>query len=259
MVLDIYQVDAFANQLFEGNPAMVVSLNSWISDDLMQNIASENNLSETAFYVRSGKEFDIRWFTPALEVDLCGHATLAAAFVVFDRKENSKNRVVFNSRSGVLKVEKTEKGFVLDFPITMPEHTDFPEWIEAVGGKPIGAYKCEDDFLLIYESEQDVKNLNPDYMALKQVPLRGVICSSKGDKHDFVSRFFAPASGINEDPVTGSSHTKLAPYWARILRKETLFAKQISQRGGELKCDLMGKRVKLTGQAKLFLKGCIYL
>lgn len=259
MKLDIYQVDAFTSDLFKGNPAAVVPLDSWISDDVMQNIAAENNLSETAFYVRNNEGFEIRWFTPTIEVDLCGHATLAASFVVFERKEVAGNEVVFNSKSGALKVDKTAEGLELDFPATVPVIAELPSWIKDVGGNPIEAYSCEDDFLLIYDSEEAIRNLTPNFTALKQVPVRGIICSSKSERYDFVSRFFAPGAGIDEDPVTGSAHTKLVPYWAEVLKKEKLLAKQISKRGGELKCNLQGDRVKLSGEAKLFLKGEIYI
>ena len=259
MKLDIYQVDAFTSDLFKGNPAAVVPLDSWISDDVMQNIAAENNLSETAFYVRNNEGFEIRWFTPTIEVDLCGHATLATSFVVFERKEVAGNQVVFNSKSGALKIDKTADGLELDFPATVPVIAELPSWIKDVGGNPIEAYSCEDDFLLIYDSEEAIRNLTPNFTALKQVPVRGIICSSKSERCDFVSRFFAPGAGIDEDPVTGSAHTKLVPYWAEVLKKEKLLAKQISKRGGELKCNLLGDRVKLSGEAKLFLKGEIYI
>ncbi len=259
MKLDIYQIDAFTNQLFKGNPAAVVPLDSWISDDVMQNIAAENNLSETAFYVRNVEGFEIRWFTPAVEVDLCGHATLAAAFVVFERGDVMKNQVVFSSKSGVLKVDKTADGLALDFPITVPVVSELPKWVKYVGGNPIEAYSCEDDFLLIYKSEEEIRTLSPNFTALKQVPVRGVICSARSEQYDFVSRFFGPAAGINEDPVTGSAHTKLVPYWAGVLKKEKLFAKQISKRGGELKCSLIGDRVQIKGNAQLFLVGQIYV
>ena len=259
MKLDIYQVDAFTSDLFKGNPAAVVPLDSWISDDVMQNIAAENNLSETAFYVRNNEGFEIRWFTPTIEVDLCGHATLATSFVVFERKEVAGNQVVFNSKSGALKIDKTADGLELDFPATVPVIAELPSWIKDVGGNPIEAYSCEDDFLLIYDSEEAIRNLTPNFTALKQVPVRGIICSSKSERCDFVSRFFAPGAGIDEDPVTGSAHTKLVPYWAKLLKKEKLLAKQISKRGGELKCNLQGDRVKLSGEAKLFLKGEIYI
>ena len=259
MKLDIYQVDAFTNHLFKGNPAAVVPLDSWVSDDVMQDIAAENNLSETAFYVRNDEDFEIRWFTPTVEVNLCGHATLATAFVVFEREEVMGNHIVFNSKSGALKVDKTAEGLELDFPATVPVIAELPSWIKDVGGNPIEAYSCEDDFLLIYDSEEAIRNLTPNFTALKQVPVRGIICSSKSERYDFVSRFFAPGAGIDEDPVTGSAHTKLVPYWAEVLKKEKLLAKQISKRGGELKCNLQGDRVKLSGEAKLFLKGEIYI
>ena len=259
MKLDIYQVDAFTSELFKGNPAMVIPLKEWLSDDLMQDIAAENNLSETAFYICNGQDFEIRWFTPTLEVNLCGHATLATAFVVFKREEVLGNRIIFNSKSGPLKVDKMEDGLTLDFPITVPVAVEVPKWVKDVGGYPIEAYTCEDDVLLIYKSEEEIRKLNPNFSALKQVPVRGVICSARTKKYDFVSRFFGPRAGINEDPVTGSAHTKLVPYWSRVLKKDKLFAKQISKRGGELKCQLIGDRVRLTGESRLFLVGEIYV
>lgn len=259
MNLEIYQVDAFASELFKGNPAMVVPLKEWLSEEVMQDIAAENNLSETAFYVSEGNGFYIRWFTPTLEVKLCGHATLATAFVIFDRGEVIGDEINFNCKSGELQVTRSEKGLTLDFPITESVEIGMPEWSKFVGGSPISAHKCDDDFLLIYNSQKEVLALDPDFSRLKKTKSRGIMCSSKGEHHDFVSRFFAPAAGIDEDPVTGSAHTKLVPYWAKELGKTKLSAKQISKRGGELNCELIDDRVKLAGEGKLYLKGEIFI
>ncbi|MBI34741.1 MAG: isomerase [Flavobacteriales bacterium] len=259
MKLDIYQVDAFTSELFKGNPAAVVPLPYWINDDLMLNIAAENNLSETAFYVCKNEEFEIRWFTPTVEVKLCGHATLAAAFVIFEKEGFKNDQIVFNSKSGVLTVNKSIDGLALDFPIINPELIEIPEWISFIGGDPKEAYLCGDDYLFIYDSEKNVRELKPSFSALKEVKARGFICSSKSNSCDFVSRFFAPRAGINEDPVTGSAHTKLVPYWAGIYKKNNFFARQISVRGGELKCILTGDRVKIQGAVRLYMKGELYL
>lgn len=259
MKLEIYQVDAFANELFKGNPAMVVPLKDWLSDELMQNIAAENNLSETAFYVAEGDGFYIRWFTPTTEVKLCGHATLATAYVIYERGEVEGGLINFNCKSGLLKVEKNEEELTLDFPITTPFEIEFPQWTKHIGGNPISAHNCEDDYLLIYETEQEVLDLTPKLSELKNTKTRGIMCSSRSEEYDFVSRFFAPAAGIDEDPVTGSAHTKLVPYWAKVLGKKNLSAKQVSKRGGELNCVLEGERVKLSGKGKLYLKGYIFV
>ena len=259
MKLDIYQIDAFANELFKGNPAMVIPLKEWISEELMQEIAAENNLSETAFYVPEGDGFYIRWFTPTIEVNLCGHATLATAFVIFDREEVSGDLIKFDCKSGPLKVERSQDGLTLDFPITESSEIEIPDWVKNIGGNPISAHNCGDDYLLIYENEQEVLDLAPNFLELGKTKTRGIMCSSQSKQYDFVSRFFAPAAGINEDPVTGSAHTKLVPYWAKVLGKTKLKAKQISKRGGELNCELIGDRVKLSGEGKLYLKGEIFL
>lgn len=259
MELDIYQVDAFTDQVFKGNPAMVVPLEEWLPDNIMQEIAAENNLSETAFYVPEENGFYIRWFTPITEVKLCGHATLAASKVIFLRKEVSGERISFNCKSGLLTIEKSGELITMDFPATFSVEVDKPSWVKNVGGNPKSVYSSGDDLLLIYNSESEILKLSPNFNELAKTKTRGVICTAKGEEFDFVSRFFAPAAGINEDPVTGSAHTKLMPYWVKELGKQSLVAKQVSKREGILYCNLDGDRVKISGKGKLFLKGKIFI
>ena len=258
MELPIYQVDAFASAAFRGNPAAVCPLEQWLPAESLQNIASENNLSETAFYVRRGERYDLRWFTPAVEVDLCGHATLAAASVILEvRREIPGPRVVFDSRSGELAVERRENLYALDFPSQPPQETKGHPLLEAgLGAKPIQVLAAA-DYFCVFESEEQVLALKPDMRALAGIDLRGVIATAPGRNCDFVSRFFAPGKGIPEDPVTGSSHTALIPYWAERLGKSELFARQISRRGGELWCQHRGERVSIAGGAVQYLQGHI--
>lgn len=260
MQLPIYQVDAFTDKLFGGNPAAVVPLKTWLSDELMQKIAFENNLSETAFFVPNQTGFDIRWFTPTVEVNLCGHATLATSFVIFNVLKYNKDIILFGSKSGILKVKKEDKWLELDFPAQETHTAKAPEGlIESIGKKPKEIYRAADDYMLVYGSEKEIVDLKPDFGVLKNIQARGIIVTAKAKskKIDFVSRFFGPASGIDEDPVTGSAHTKLVPYWAKILSKTELTAEQISNRRGFLKCKLAGDRVLMAGKGKLFLKGKI--
>jgi PhzF family phenazine biosynthesis protein len=262
MQLPIYQVDAFTDKLFGGNPAAVVPLKAWLSDDLMQKIAFENNLSETAFFIPTDNGFSIRWFTPTIEVNLCGHATLATAFVVFNILKFKQETILFESKSGILKVKKQGNWLELDFPAQEILLAEAPEGLlEGIGKKPLEIYRAVDDFLLIYKSQKDIEEITPDFSTLKRVQARGIIVSAKAKskKIDFVSRFFGPGSGIDEDPVTGSAHTKLVPYWANILGKTELSAEQISARKGFLKCQLVGDRVLMAGKGKLFLKGKIFV
>jgi PhzF family phenazine biosynthesis protein len=259
MRLEIYQIDAFTSDLFKGNPAMVVPLKEWLPDNLMQDIAAENNLSETAFYVPEGDGFYIRWFTPTVEVELCGHATLATAFVIKHREEVEGGLIRFKCKSGALLVEANGAEFTLDFPITLSVEIDIPEWASFIGEGIVSAHKCGKDYLFVFNNEQEILELKPNFSELKKIKSRGLIVTAKGEKFDFVSRFFAPAAGIDEDPVTGSAHTKLTPYWSTVLGKSILTAKQISQRGGELSCELIGDRVKILGRGVLFLKGEIYI
>jgi PhzF family phenazine biosynthesis protein len=262
MTLPIYQVDAFTDKLFGGNPAAIVPLKEWLLDDLMQKIASENNLSETAFYVKNEDHFNIRWFTPAYEVNLCGHATLASAFVIFNLEKYASETIHFDSKSGILKVTKDGNWLTLDFPVQKTAPAKAPEGLlEGMKIKPIEIYRAVDDFLLVYKSHKDIEDLSPDFGLLKKVSARGIIATSKAKskRFDFVSRFFCPSAGINEDPVTGSAHTKLVPYWAEKLGKTSFIAEQISSRKGYLKCELKGDRVLMSGKGKLFLKGKIFV
>ncbi len=259
----LYQLDAFTDQLFAGNPAAVCPLTEWLPDSTMQQIAAENNLAETAFYVYNVEtnRYHIRWFTPLLEVDLCGHATLATAYVIFNLESftSDADQILFDSRSGELSVCRQEDGWlILNFPadtfqkaIVQP-----PALMAGFGQKPLEIYKGKTDYLLVYGSQEDVENLAPDFRELVTLPARGVIVTAKGTDVDFVSRFFAPQVGIDEDPVTGSAHTTLVPYWAEKLGKNELTARQISKRGGYLRCKLNANgRVDIAGQVKLYLTG----
>ncbi len=257
----IYQVDAFTDKIFGGNPAAVCPLNKWLSDDLLQKIAMENNLAETAFYVKKENEYQIRWFTPTVEVDLCGHATLAAAFVLFNYENHASNEIDFHSsRSGALKVSKQGDYLTLNFPTDVYEAIDlFPELTAGFDLQAIEALKGKTDYVLVFENENQIKNIKIDLEKISKLKGRGIIITSKGEQVDFVSRFFAPQSGINEDPVTGSAHTTLTPYWAKKLNKNELTAIQLSERKGFLKCKYLNERVEISGKAVLYLVGEIYL
>ncbi len=255
-----YQVDAFAEKLFTGNPAVVCPLGSWLSDDQMQSIAMENNLAETAFYVKEKEGLRIRWFTPTVEVDLCGHATLATAYVLFFHENYSDDKIVFNSRSGPLTVAKSGELLTLNFPVDVfKEVSAIPELEEGLAAKPQKTFKGKTDYLLVFEKEETIRKMNPDFKKIAQVQARGIIVTAKGDTLDFVSRFFGPQSGGDEDAVTGSAHTTLTPYWASVLNKTEFQAAQLSARGGRLHCKLIGDRVAISGQGKLFSTGLIYL
>jgi PhzF family phenazine biosynthesis protein len=259
MKIPCFIVDAFAGEVFRGNPAAVCPLTVWLPDAVLQNIAAENNLSETAFTVPRGDEFEIRWFTPTIEVDLCGHATLAAAFVLFTERKFTGVEIRFHSRSGVLKVTRGGEILTLDFPARPPQACALPEaLIRGLGKVPAQVLKSR-DYLAVLDSAAEVRALSPDFAVLKTLDCVGIIATAKGDDCDFVSRFFAPAAGINEDPVTGSAHCTLIPYWAQRLGKNKLFARQISHRGGELFCELAGDRVRIGGKAVLYLCGEIIL
>ena len=259
MELNIYKVDAFADQPFSGNPAAVVPLETWLPDEVMQNIALENNLSETAFFIPDGEGFHIRWFTPGAEVKLCGHATLASAHVLFEHLNYTPKEIHFNSLSGILKVKKENEILVLDFPASPISEIEIPENLEvAFNILPEKCFRGRDDLMLIYNNEQDIHNLNPDFQKILASKTRGVIATASSVEFDFISRFFAPSVGINEDPVTGSAHTMLIPYWSEKLGKSEMIAKQISQRGGILFCKLVGDRVEIGGRTSTFLTGKIY-
>ncbi|MBX2872383.1 MAG: PhzF family phenazine biosynthesis protein [Saprospiraceae bacterium] len=260
MQLQLFQVDAFAGKAFEGNPAAVCPLEAWLPTEIMQSIALENNLSETAFFVPNTKGFEIRWFTPAIEVDLCGHATLASAHVLFHHLGYQDALISFDSRSGLLEVERVESGYTMDFPTDIIEEQSVDNLHKAVlGVKPLEAWSGKDDLMLVLGTETDVLNLKPDFQQMKQIPTRGVIATAPGDKADFISRCFFPNAGIDEDPVTGSAHTTLIPYWSEKLGKKSLKAKQVSDRGGNLICQMLGNRVKITGTCVTYLEGTIQL
>jgi len=259
----MYQVDAFTDKLFSGNPAAVCILDKWLSDNVMQSIGNENNLAETAFLVPKGKDFEIRWFTPTMEVDLCGHATLASAFVLYNLLDYRGSLIRFHSpRSGLLSVSKHEDLFLLDFPTDTMEKI-FGAQIEiiekCIGVKPIELYKGNTDYIAVVDSEHSVLTLRPDFEKIALIDARGLAVTAKGEHVDFVSRFFAPQSGINEDPVTGSAHTSLLPVWSKKLGKTRLTANQLSTRGGQLYCEFKNDRCLIGGKARLYLTGEIII
>jgi PhzF family phenazine biosynthesis protein len=257
MNLKIYQVDAFSENVFKGNPAAVCPLtDKWLDDAVMQNIAAENNLAETAFYIKKDGKYHIRWFTPITEVDLCGHATLASAFVLFNQENYPAENIHFHSRSGILSVRKDGGYLTMDFPtdtITKTEVTD--ELIAGFDIIPDEAYKGKTDYMLIFKNENQIRNIGYDLTKISRIRARGIIITAKGDDVDFVARFFAPRSGINEDPVTGSAYTTLVPYWTRILIKKELRAIQLSRRTGFVKCKYLGERTEISGKAVLYMTG----
>ena len=262
MNLQIFQVDAFTSKPFGGNPAAVVPLAEWLPDETMLKIAAENNLSETAFFVKNGDRYDIRWFTPTVEVNLCGHATLASAYVIFELLKLEESLVKFHSHhSGKLSVEKKDGLMVLDFPAyPVNEIEPVPAIADAIGKMPLKTWETQGNMVMLrLASESDIRALDPDMSALTKIPFDEVIVTAPGDDADFVSRMFAPRIGIPEDPVTGAIHCSLIPYWAEQLTKDKLFARQVSARGGELFCELAGERVKIGGNATLFLKGEIFV
>ena len=257
--LPIYQVDAFTTELFSGNPAAVCVLTDPASDEVMQAIASENNLSETAFINISVQPFSIRWFTPLMEVDLCGHATLAAARILFDDYlPPQAHEISFGSRSGILSAIKRDDLILLDFPVDIPTKIKSISTIQnGLGVNPVSILRGKEDLLAVFETESTIASIVPDYSILSRLDSRGLIITAPGATSDFVSRFFAPQSGINEDPVTGSAHTVLTPYWANILDKQTLTSRQLSDRGGTLYCELLGQRVLIGGATRRYMKGSI--
>ena len=261
MELTIYQVDAFTDQLFGGNPAAVVPLKKWLPDDLMQKIASENNLSETAFYLSSRDEFEIRWFTPTAEVDLCGHATLAAAHILFDEKNYSQKTIVFHSKSGILRVEKLNNLYTMDFPSDKIHQVTTPvEITKGLNITPKETFRGKDDYMVVIDSEIELNSLRPDFRMLSLLEnVRGVIVTAPGSEVDFVSRCFYPNYGINEDPATGSAHTTMTPYWSQKLNKIDMTALQSSPRKGTFRCKYQHDRVLISGQAVTYLKGTLLL
>ena len=258
MQVKLYQIDAFTDKVFGGNPAAVCPLDSWLPESTMQQIAMENNLAETAFFVRNQDRFDIRWFTPEVEVDLCGHATLATAYVIFQLQNFAGSVLEFNSRSGLLSVTRNGDFLTLNFPVDTPLRATAPEGLIAgMGLQPAEIHKGKTDYMLVYSTPEEIESLNPDFGKLARISARGIIATAPGHDVDFVSRFFAPQSGISEDPVTGSAHTTLTPYWAARLGRTVLSAIQLSKRRGTLQCRLAGDRVEITGQARAYMSGCI--
>lgn len=252
MKFSYFQIDAFTEVLFAGNPAGVVILKDWLSDKLMQKIARENNFSETAFVINRGTStFGLRWFTPTAEVELCGHATLAAAKVIFDHYDSEASKLTFNTKhAGELKATREDGYIALNFPADKLKEVQAPkELIEALGTAPQESLKGRSDYLLVFANQEELQQITPNFHALSKIDTRGIICTACGTEVDFVSRFFAPRIGVNEDPVTGSAHTTLAAYWSeRLLRKE-LTGRQLSERGGKVKCRLDGDCVYLLGKA----------
>ena len=261
MELTIYQVDAFTDKLFKGNPAAVVPLDGWIDETLMQNIALENNLSETVFFVKSNDVYEIRWFTPTVEVDICGHATLASAFVLFNLLGYSSNKIIFHShRSGELVVTKEGDLLTLNFPTDeIHEVTITNEIKSCFKDSPLKVFRGRNDYMIVFSTEDEVRKMIPNFNNISLIDARGVIVTAKGDEVDFVSRFFGPQSGVDEDPVTGSAHTTLIPYWKDVLGKDEMDALQVSARGGKLSCRYLGERIEISGTGKLYMKGTIFV
>ena len=262
MQIPIYQIDAFADGVFGGNPAAICPLEEWLGDDAMQAIAAENNLSETAFFVphtdKADGDYDLRWFTPACEVDLCGHATLATSHLIFTRLFPEKDRVRFSTRSGTLEISRNGDLITMDFPSLPPEPCAAPDGlVAALGSEPAELLAVKWKYMAVFEDESMVRKISPDMQGLSALDKTGVSVTAPGRDYDFVSRFFAPKAGIPEDPVTGSAHCTLTPYWAGRLDKTRLRARQVSPRGGDVECELVGDRVRLSGRAAFYLEGTI--
>lgn len=260
MNISVYQVDAFANRVFEGNPAAICPLEKWLPEHTMQALAAENNLSETAFFVPAEDGFELRWFTPATEVDLCGHATLAAAHVLFEELDFQGEEIRFSTKSGPLSVIRSGKSgelLSMDFPAQAPLPIDLPtQIVQAFHATPEDCLKFA-DIIAVFPSEDLVRKADPDMELLAQLDCRGIIITAESKEYDFIARWFGPRTGIKEDPVTGSAFTQLVPYWAKRLGKINFRAKQVSERGGELSCELAGERVIISGKAVLFMHGVI--
>ena len=261
MTIPIYQADAFTDKLFGGNPAAICPLDKWLPDEIMQKIAVENNLAETAFFVKNKTGYKLRWFTPEYEIDLCGHATLASAHILFTELGYDGDTINFETvKAGTLTVKRDGDKYTMDFPSRPPIPIERPNGLaEALGEKqPLEILRSR-DYFLVYKSEKDIQDISPDFFALSKMDTVGVIITAPGKDVDFVSRFFAPGAGIPEDPVTGSAHCNLIPYWAEKLGKTKLHAYQISPRKGELWCELKGDRVLMSGKAVTYLKGEIFV
>lgn len=261
MKLKVYIVNAFAETTFGGNPAAVVYLREWLSEDLMQQIAAQHNLAETAYIIPQGGDYAIRWFTPEVEVALCGHATVASAHVFYHHIGYKNDKITFHSQSGPLHVSKRSDGkLTLDFPADDPIKVESPAAINAgLKVTPIAVYKGSTDYMAVLESQREIESLSPDFKILSQLKTRGIIVTAKGDAADFVSRCFFPQSGIDEDPVTGSAHTTMTPYWSYRLGKEKLTAIQLSKRKGYLDCEMADDRVLISGNARAYLEGDIFI
>jgi len=250
MFLKFYQVDAFTDLLFGGNPAGVCPLEQWLPDETMQKIAMENNVSETAFFTIEERIYRIRWFTPRVEVNLCGHATLASAHILFNDFSYPGDEITFESKSGKLSVRREGDLLFLDFPCNKPQRASLPEeFVQALNITPVQCFKGKEDYLLLYKTQREIENLIPDFRKLEKVDARAVIVCAPGDSVDFVSRFFGPRVGVDEDPVTGSAHTVLIPFWAEKLGKTEMSALQLSKRGGKIFCRHKGERVEIGGKA----------
>lgn len=261
MELEIYQVDSFTEQVFHGNPACVVPLKNWLPDETLLKIARENAVAETAFFIDKGDFIHLRWFTPEIEMDLCGHATLATAHCLVSHLNYQKNRIIFDTQVGPLKVDVEDGVYYMDFPSRMPEPTALPDIIErSLNIKPKEVFKSR-DYVLLYESEQDIKNIRIDRSIFDLINLDpgGVVVTAAGTESDFVSRFFTPQSSILEDPVTGSAHCSLIPFWAKRLKKDNLFALQLSERGGNLYCENKPDRVVIAGKARTYSVGRFWI
>ena len=259
MKIPFYQVDAFANRVFSGNSAAICPLSEWLPTETLQAIAMENNLAETAYFVPEGDGYRLRWFTPSVEVDLCGHATLASAFVLMEHLQHSSSTISFETLSGQLSVSREGDMYTLDFPARPAHRGDLTKKIvEAIGLEPTEFWQAR-DMMAVFDNEQQIRAIHPDMALLAQLDTFALMVTAPGIDCDFVSRFFAPQNGIVEDPATGSSHCTLAPYWAEKLGKTKLHSRQLSQRGGEFWCEMQGDRVKISGQAVLFATGEIHI
>ena len=261
MEIDIFQIDAFTSELFKGNPACVMPLDNWLPDELLLKIAKENNVSETAFFIKEGEGFYLRWFTPEIEMDLCGHATLATAYCLKNHLDYKKNKVIFDSMSGELIVKFDGDYIQMDFPHRKPKSSELPKNImDSLSIKPNKVLKAR-DYVLVYDNEEQIKNIEIDKELFDKTNLDpgGVVITSKGTKSDFVSRYFVPQCSFFEDPVTGSTHCSLVPYWSEILKKTKLKSIQLSERGGEMFCEDLGNRVIINGKAKTYFNGKVTL
>jgi len=257
--IPFYQIDAFTNEQFKGNPAGVCPLEEWIEDELMQNIAAENNLSETAFFVKKGNDYELRWFTPKGEIDLCGHATLATAYVIFNYLHEDLNKIRFSTKSGILEVTRKDNLLTMIFPSRKGEKCSVPEaLVKGLGKMPREVYRSR-DYMAVFDKEEDILSLRLNMDELKKLDGAGVIVTAKGNEVDFVSRFFAPKLGVDEDPVTGSAHCTLVPYWKDVLNKKEFVAHQLSERGGKLYCKDLGDMIEISGEAVAYLEGYIFI